>query len=142
MFFRPDIWFQPKVKSIPSVFHWALDWTITYLPILIFCTRTPQIKVTYYGLLSTGQVQLDWLVRSVILDLINCCNIFFSLFQLEARTTFYKNKNVGHIQFPFRKYFFEKIRLKFGTILFPYKKCVTEKRKCVNKGCNLLNPTF
>ena len=24
MFFRPDIWFQPKVKNIPSVIHWAL----------------------------------------------------------------------------------------------------------------------
>ena len=31
-------------------------------------------------------------------------------------------------------------KLQFWTILFPNKKCVTEKRTYVTKGCNLLNP--
>ena len=33
-------------------------------------------------------------------------------------------------------------KLQFQTILLRYKKCVTEKKTCVNKRCNLLNPYF
>jgi len=43
----------------------------------------------------------------------------FSLFQIETKTPF--TNNVGHVWFPFRKYFSEKIiekeRLQFQTIL-------------------------
>ena len=50
----------------------------------------------------------------------------------EKKRDFFTNRNnVGHIWFTFR-FYLEKIihkkRLQFGTILSPYKKCVTEKR--------------
>ena len=45
--------------------------------------------------------------------------------------------NVCHTCFPFRKYFLKK--LQFRSIYLPYRKCVTAY---VNKGCNLLNPSF
>ena len=49
--------------------------------------------------------------------------------------------NVGfHSDFFGGGFFFMYKNLQFSTILLCYKKCVTEKRTKMNKGCNLLNP--
>ena len=87
-----------------------------------------------------------WVLRSKELDFFGQQVLvtifpFFNFYNFSNSTN-----NVGHIEMVFiqkivlrKKYMYiEKMQL--WTIFLPYKKCVTEKKTYVNKGCNLLDP--
>ena len=90
-------------------------------------------KVIYQGVLLTGQVQL-----CQTRDGQNLPVGIFLYFSLKQKPLF--TNNLGHIWFPFRKYFLEKIIYKncnFKPCCYFTKSVLL--RKYVNKGCNFLN---